>query len=74
MPQNIAVIEDESSIAKGLIYGLEQEGACWAQTGEAGLELVGEKPPHLLILDIRLPGSSGYEVCRTLRSPHVKKY
>ncbi len=68
MPENIAVIEDEASVAKSLIYGLEQEGyqVCWAQTDEAGLDLVGEKSTHLLIIAMRLPGSSGYNVCRTL--------
>lgn len=35
--------------------------------GEAGLERVREEPPSLVLLDIRLPGMDGYEVCRQMK-------
>jgi two-component system response regulator VicR len=38
-----------------------------AGSGEEGLDKVRENPPHLVVLDIRLPGIDGYEVCRRLR-------
>ncbi len=70
MAPTIAIIEDEKSVAKGLIYGLEQEGYSvrWAASGQAGLELVRAESPELLILDLRLPDIGGYDVCRTLRA------
>src|SRR2546422_3452043 len=38
-----------------------------ASTGERGLEEASALPPELVVLDVRLPGISGYEVCRALR-------
>jgi PAS domain S-box-containing protein len=38
-----------------------------ATTGEAGLRLIGEKPPDLVILDVKLPDVDGFEVCRQIR-------
>jgi signal transduction histidine kinase/PAS domain-containing protein len=38
-----------------------------ATTGEAGLRLLGEKPPDLVILDVKLPDIDGFEVCRQIR-------
>lgn len=38
-----------------------------ADAGEAALEAVSRSEPKLVLLDVRLPGASGYEVCRELR-------
>jgi DNA-binding response OmpR family regulator len=38
-----------------------------ATTGEEALELIERHEPHLVLLDIHLPGASGYEVCRRVR-------
>ena len=38
-----------------------------AETGEAALVIADEQQPSLVLLDVRLPGVSGYEVCRQLR-------
>jgi DNA-binding response OmpR family regulator len=40
----------------------------WAETGERALDLVRARDPKLVLLDIRLPGISGFDVCRQLRS------
>jgi DNA-binding response OmpR family regulator len=69
----ILVVEDEPAVARGLEYGLKAEGftVLVAATGARALELARggkEHPaPHLLLLDIRLPDMSGFDVCRTLR-------
>ncbi len=70
MGQSIVIIEDEPAVAKGLIYGLKEEGfdVFWSKAAEPGLSLIREKAPHLLILDIRLPDISGHDVCRRLRA------
>ncbi|TYO99005.1 winged helix family two component transcriptional regulator [Geothermobacter ehrlichii] len=66
----ILLIEDEQHIAEGLIFNLEAEGyrVLWAQSGEEGLELLQREQVSLLVLDLMLPGISGYEVCRRLRT------
>jgi PAS domain S-box-containing protein len=39
-----------------------------ATTGEAGLQVVAEQAPDLVILDVQLPGLNGFEVCHRLKS------
>jgi len=66
----ILLIEDERHIAEGLIFNLDAEGyrVLWTQSGEEGLELLQRQQVDLLVLDLMLPGISGYEVCRRLRA------
>lgn len=71
MSANILIIEDESHIANGLKLNLEAEGyqTDIAADGQTGLELVqnSEDGYDLIVLDLMLPGMSGYSVCQTLR-------
>jgi DNA-binding response OmpR family regulator len=69
MAEHILVVEDESAVARGLQYALQQEGwtVALARTGEEALRLVEEHAPDLAILDVRLPGMSGFDLCRELR-------
>lgn len=69
MPEQILIIEDEQAIADGLAWALKQEGykVEVASDGETGLASVRSHPPDLLILDLMLPGLSGWEVCRAIR-------
>ncbi|MCB0110318.1 MAG: response regulator transcription factor [Caldilineaceae bacterium] len=69
MQQTILLVEDERAVARGLEYALHNEGytVLWAQTGQSALDLARTKAPHLIVLDIRLPDLSGFDVCRTLR-------
>ena len=48
---------------------LEQVGyECrWSGTGQEGLNTAAEWRPHLILLDLALPGMDGWEVCRRLR-------
>jgi CheY-like chemotaxis protein len=39
-----------------------------AETGEAGLRIAAEAHPHLILLDVGLPGMNGWEVCKHLKS------
>lgn len=66
----ILIVEDDEPIAQGLRDNLEFEHyeVAIASDGHAALRLVGELRPDLILLDIRLPRLSGYEVCRKLRA------
>jgi DNA-binding response OmpR family regulator len=68
--ERVLIVEDERAVARGLEYGLSSEGfaVLWAETGEQALEMARSQNPHLILLDIRLPGISGFDVCRQLRS------
>ncbi|HNU04793.1 MAG TPA: response regulator transcription factor [Anaerolineae bacterium] len=68
--ERILMVEDERAVARGLEYGLTAEGfqVLWASSGQAALAMTRREAPHLLLLDIRLPDISGFDVCRQLRS------
>ncbi len=68
--EKILIVEDEPALARSLEYGLANEGfkVLWAETGRRALELARARDPNLILLDIRLPDISGYDVCRTLRA------
>jgi two-component system, OmpR family, alkaline phosphatase synthesis response regulator PhoP len=66
----ILVIEDDEDIANNIKYSLERSGPYEVQialSGEAGLELSEEGSWAVVILDLNLPGMSGFEICRRLR-------
>jgi DNA-binding response OmpR family regulator len=69
----ILIIEDDPHILLGLEEVLRSEGfevaAC--NRGDAALEAVTAHRPALVLLDLMLPGLSGYEVCKQLRSKKV---
>ena len=67
--ERILIVEDERAVARGLEYGLESEGfaVLSAENGSKALDLARTQKPHLILLDIRLPDISGFDVCRQLR-------
>ena len=68
---HILVVEDEEHLAIGIKYNLEAEGftVTTAGNGQAALEAVAaaDTPVDLLVLDLMLPGMSGYAVCEAIR-------
>jgi DNA-binding response OmpR family regulator len=68
--ERILIVEDERAVARGLEYGLRKEGfeVLWAETGRQALDLARTRDPQLILLDIRLPDISGFDVCRELRA------
>jgi two-component system, OmpR family, response regulator len=66
----VLVVEDESRFAAALRGGLEAEGFAVDVAGDSaeGLWLARENPYDVLVLDIMLPGMSGYQLCATLRA------
>ena len=65
----ILIVEDERAVARGLEYALSKEGftVLWANDGKRAIELTRKEDPRLILLDIRLPDMSGFDVCRQLR-------
>ncbi|MBI2954639.1 MAG: response regulator transcription factor [Chloroflexi bacterium] len=74
MRERILVIDDDSSITSVLKRGLGYEGYTVdvGHDGKEGLQLARLHPPHLVILDIMMPGLDGLEVCRRLRGVDEK--
>ena len=72
MTGSILIVEDDPDIAEALSYGLAKSDfkTRVALSGEEGLLLSLDKynPPALILLDVLLPGMSGFELCRRLRS------
>lgn len=66
----LLLVEDDASVARSLMAGLEREGysLTWKETGAAGIDWTVNHHPQLIILDIRLPDLSGYDVCKRMRT------
>jgi DNA-binding response OmpR family regulator len=69
MAANIMIVEDEPAVARGVQVALEREGytVSVVPTGEEAVSRFSELAPELVVLDVRLPGIDGFEVCRQLR-------
>lgn len=65
----ILLIEDDPAVAYSLRDGLERDGygVTWKNSGQEGARFAREQNPHLIILDVRLPDGSGFDICRQLR-------
>jgi len=70
MARTVLIVDDEKSIVDILRYNLKNAGyeTIAAYDGRAGLALIREKNPDLVLLDVMLPFVDGFEVCETLRS------
>jgi len=69
----VLVVDDEENLVASLEYTLAREGyqVCTAGDGPSALETARQQHPDLIILDVMLPGLSGFEVCRILRREMV---
>jgi two-component system alkaline phosphatase synthesis response regulator PhoP len=73
MTASVLVVEDEAELRIVLEDNLQYEGyrVISAATGEQALAIAQDEHPSLVLLDVMLPGMSGYEVCRKLRTNGV---
>ena len=69
MPKKILIVDDESSIVAPLQFLMERNGyrVQVAASGEEALESLEKNRPDLVLLDVMLPGLSGFDVCRMIR-------
>ena len=70
MKKHLLVVEDDAHIRLGLVDALRAEGYEVTECGDGShaLPLFRQHKPDLVILDIMLPGKSGYDLCREIRA------
>ncbi len=68
--QDILVVEDDEVLRELIAMQLRNQGyrVLEAGTGAAGLRLVDECPPDLILLDVNLPDMAGWEICTRLKA------
>ena len=74
MRVTVLIVEDETAIADTIQYALETEGfdPIVAATGQEALDRLSSSAADLIILDIGLPDTSGFELCKQIRrTSHV---
>ena len=69
MSKQVLLIEDEPNIIEAISFILSRDG--WSvkthSNGADAVEMVRERQPDIVILDVMLPGKSGYDILRELR-------
>jgi DNA-binding response OmpR family regulator len=70
---SLLFVEDDDAIRLALTLALEDEGyeVRQAPDGRSGLAAFAEREPDLVLLDLRLPDVSGFDVCRQMRSSSI---
>ena len=70
MSQRILIVDDEPNIVISLEFLMKREGfeVGVARDGEEGLAAIRAQRPDLVILDVMMPGRSGFEVCEAVRA------
>ena len=70
MKTKILIVEDDPHILLGLEEVLKSEGyeVASCNRGDGALEAVAKHKPALVMLDVMLPGLSGYDICKQLRA------
>ena len=75
MGKRVLLIEDEPNIIEAIGFILSRDG--WTvhthQGGQTAMAKVLALPPDMIILDVMLPGRSGFDILRELRSTDVTK-
>ncbi|WP_342076155.1 response regulator [Yoonia sp. SS1-5] len=73
MGRRVLLIEDEPNIIEAISFILSRDG--WTvhthEDGETAMDKVLAMPPALIILDVMLPGRSGFDILRDLRGNAV---
>lgn len=69
----ILFVEDDNSIASGLVYAMEQEGCIVTHCGDvaAALQKIRESGFDLALLDLQLPDGGGKEIGQAMKTRHV---
>ncbi|MFQ1701573.1 response regulator transcription factor [Loktanella agnita] len=69
MGKRVLLIEDEPNIIEAISFILSRDG--WTvhthEDGQTAMEKIMARPPDMIILDVMLPGRSGFDILRDLR-------
>ena len=75
MGKRVLLIEDEPNILEAISFILSRDG--WTvhthEDGETAMKKVISFPPDMIILDVMLPGRSGFDILRELRDTEATK-
>ena len=75
MRKRILIIDDEPDILKTTKYLLENEGynVCAVEDGEDGLRILSKLKLDLVLLDLKLPGKTGFQIVNEIKANDVCK-
>ncbi len=70
MPKTVLTIDDDNAITELLAMLLRTHGyeVVTANNGEEGIQFIKEKNPHVVVLDLMMPGLDGWQVCKRVRA------
>ena len=70
MPHKILIADDEPNILVSLEFLMKREGyeVLLARDGSEALAVIARERPALVLLDVMMPGKSGFEVCQEVRA------
>ncbi len=70
MSKHVLIADDEANIVISLEFLMQREGhrVTIARDGDAALEAIRRERPDLVLLDVMMPGKSGFEVCQAVRA------
>jgi DNA-binding response OmpR family regulator len=70
MSKHVLIADDEANIVISLEFLMKREGhrVTVARDGDAALETIRRERPDLVLLDVMMPGRSGFEVCQAVRA------
>ena len=70
MSKHVLIADDEANIVISLEFLMQREGhrVTIARDGNAALEAIRRERPDLVLLDVMMPGKSGFEVCQAVRA------
>ena len=76
MGKKILVVDDEADILKVVSFRLAKKGyeVLEATDGPEALDVIRNKKPDLVLLDLALPTMSGYEVCKKVKEDEKLKH
>jgi len=76
MGKRVLLIEDEPNIIEAISFILSRDG--WTvhthEDGETAMHKVRHQPPDLVILDVMLPGRSGFDILRDIRAEEASRH
>ena len=69
MPKTVLTIDDDTAITELLAMLLRTHGyeVITANDGDEGIKMIKSKNPHVVILDLMMPGLDGWQVCKSVR-------